>query len=239
MKSRLILFGVFFTLTASSFLSCSKEEALETNAKPSVLLKEVGTENTKVAYAGQDLHLDAEVIAPDRIAHIKLQITRAETNYGWDFIKTYTERYVGLQNADFHEHIDVPDDARTGIYTVLIIVTDERGEKSQDKVDFEISSDPSLPLIKNIAVTTSSSSIIHVSGQIQANNRIKKLEIEVQSSAWTKVFSYTDSDMVGQTAFGLDKHVDISGSPAGHYHVSVTLTDQLDKHTTYSFHFDK
>lgn len=239
MKGRSILYSMFFMLTATAFLSCSKEEAQKVVEKPTVLLKEVGTKNSRVAYAGQDLHLDAEVIASEKIAHIKLQITRAETNYGWDFIKTYTEGYAGLKNAEFHEHVDVPDDARPGIYTVLLIATDERGEKSQDKVDFEVLSDPSLPLIKDISVTTLSLSVIHVSGQIQASNRIKKLEIEVQSSAWTKIFSYTGSGMVGQTAFDLDSNVDISGSPTGHYHVNVTITDQLDKYSVYSFHFDK
>lgn len=225
-------------LAATLLFSCKKDDTPV--AESSVItIKEVGTNNSKVAYTGNDLHLDAEVIAPRKIASIKLQITLAETTYGWDFVKTYTTPYAGLKNADFHEHIDVPENARAGTYTLLIIVTDELGEKTQSKVDFQVIKDLSLPRITEASLKATSTAVLNLSGTIQASNKIARLVVEVQSSAWTREFIYTDAAMVDQTTYRLNNNIDVSSAPSGHYHINVTVVDKAGKQALYTFHLDR
>lgn len=225
-------------LAATCLFSCKKEEAPVAES-PAITIKEVGTNNSKVAYTGNDLHLDAEVIAPSKIASIKLQIMLAETTYGWDFVKTYKTPYAGLKNADFHEHIDVPENAKAGTYTLLIIVTDESGEKTQSKVDFQVIRDLSLPRITEASLKATSNSTLNLTGVIQATNKIARLVVEVQSSAWTREFVYTDAAMVDQSTFRLNKDIDVSSAPAGHYHINVTVVDKAGKQALYAFHLDR
>jgi hypothetical protein len=226
-------------LLATGFLfSCKKDKGL-TPEEAAITVKEVGLNNSKIAYSGNDLHIDATVTAPAKIVNIKVQITLAESNYGWDFVKTYTGAYAGSKNADFHEHIDVPESARAGTYTLLIIVTDELGRKTQAKADFTIIKDLSLPRITNVALKATSASILNISGGINAPNKIAKLVVEVQSSAWTREFIYTDPEMINQTSFPLNKNIDVSSAPAGHYHINISVHDQAGKHALYAFHMDR
>jgi hypothetical protein len=238
MKNKFIKLWVAGLLVATCLFSCKKEEAPIMEG-PTLNIKEVGTNNSKVAYTGNDLHLDAEVIAPSKIASIKLQITLAETTYGWDFIKTYTTPYSGLKNVAFHEHIDVPENARAGTYTLLIIVTDELGKKTQSKVDFQVIKDLSLPRITEASLKATSSLTLNLTGVIQASNKIARLVVEVQSSTWTREFTYTDTNMVNQTSFNLNKNIDVSSAPSGHYHINVTVVDMAGKQALYAFHLDR
>lgn len=239
MKNKIILIGITTFLIAALLSSCSKDDAPVVYEKPTVEISEVGANNSKIAYPGNDLHLEADIVAPGKIANIKLQITLATTNYGWDLVKTYTKNYEGLKNATFHEHVDVPADARAGMYTLVLVVTDEQGQKTLTKTDFEIVKDPSLPVITGISLKTISPTVLNISGTIKAPNKINHLLVEVQSSSWTKPFTFTDVDMVGQTSFVLNKDLDITGAPAGHYHVNVKVIDQAGKSMLYQFHLDR
>jgi hypothetical protein len=236
MKNRLMKLCVAGLLAATCLFSCKKEDApfLE---KPVVTINEVGSNNSRIAYTGNNLHLDAKVKAPGKVASIKLQITLANSNYGWDVVKTYTTPYAGVKNADFHEHIDVPENARPGMYTLLIVVTDEAGEKAQAKVDFEVIKDLSLPSLTGASLKPVSASALNVSGLILAPNKAERVVIEVQLSAWTKEFTYTD--MADQTSFRLNKDIDLSSAPSGHYHINITVFDKAGKQALYAFHLDR
>jgi len=239
MKVGSVLLRFLPLLIAACLFACEKkEDAPAVIEKPTLTINEVGTKNSKVAHAGQDLHIDADISAPGGIRNIKLQITLAETDYGWDFTKTYTDGYEGAKNANFHVHVDVPENVRPGVYTLLIIATDEQGQRTQGKVDFEVKRDPTLPVITGISLTATPS-VLWFSGRITAANKTKKLIVEVQSSAWTREFEYTDGNLFDQTSFMLDWYFDISEAPAGHYHVNITIIDQAGRQMGYHDHFDK
>jgi len=239
MKTRSILLRSLPLLLAVLLFSCAKkEDAPVAIEKPTLTINELGAKNSKVAYPGHDLHIDADISAPGKIRNIKLQITLTKTDFGWDFVKTYTTGYAGAKNANFHQHVDVPENARPGIYTLLLIATDEMGEKAREKVDFEVKRDAALPTITGLALTPKPSAL-HLSGTITAANKIEKLVVEVQSATWTREFEYTDEPMVGRTSFSLDRDIDISDAPNGHYHVNITIIDQAGKRMGYHDHFDK
>lgn len=192
MNRKTLSLSILGLFAVSSFFSCKKEKVRTEVEKPTIEIKEVGLSNSKTVYAGHDLHLEAEVKAPGKIANVKLQITLKSTNYGWDFIKTYTTGYAGLKNADFHEHIDVPENATIGEYEVLIMVTDELGNKVQDKAGFDVKRDLTLPSATGTVINRNGN-LLNVTSAISAPNKLAKVSVEVQSSAWTKMFDYTDA----------------------------------------------
>ncbi len=224
-------------LAVTLILSC-KKHAATVREKPGIEIKEIGLDNSGIAYTNNELHLDARLTAAGRIAEIKVQITLAETNYGWDFVKTYTS-YAGLKDAHFHEHIAVPENARPGKYSLLMVVTDQAGEKTQVKANFEIVRDLSLPRITNAFLDTSNTSMLRFSGLVEATKGISGLIIEVQSSAWTRTVTDTNPAMVDQTRFQLIKDIDLSTAPGGHYHVNISVIDKTGKQAVYAYHFDK
>lgn len=238
MKSNTIILCALEWVIAGLLSSCHKDAASTIIEEPKLMISEVGKNNSKIVYAGQELYWDAHIVAPGRIASIRLQITLTETNYGWDLVKTYTGEYKGAKNAHLHEQIPVPENIRTGVYTLLLSVTDEEGESVQDKVDFEIIREKTLPQISDISLKYTSSSL-NVSGILEAPNRIEKLLVEVQSNKWVKEFKYADAAMVGKTRFSLLQAIDLREAPNGHYHVNITLFDQVGKHMGYHYHFDK
>lgn len=226
-----------FILLAFIF-SCRSETDEPALAAPGLSIEEVGVKNSKIAYPGQDLHIQAAIVAAGKIAEVKLQVTLAGTNYGWDYIQSYP-RYNNLINAGFHEHIDIPADAKPGIYTLLLIVKDQLGQKVQGKVDFEIVKDPALPLISNVSYKLVTPDLIEIQSDFYALNKVERSEVEVQSSVWTKNYVFRDSLMAGTTVFRFNERLDISGSPAGHYHINIKLVDGAGKNAVYQIHWDK
>ncbi|RZK40935.1 MAG: DUF4625 domain-containing protein [Pedobacter sp.] len=237
MNNSLVLKGMILLCSISIFISCKKEPITATES-PNLEIKEVGTANSRIVYAGQDLHLDAEIKAPQKIASVKVQITLKATNYGWSFIKTYTDGYQGSKNVRFHEHIDVPENALAGIYDLLMIATDENGNKTQSITNFEIKRDASLPSATGTLLKLSGNTLT-VSTNVSAPNKLAKIAVQLQSPSWTRQFEYIDSDLVGSTNYAFNKVIDLSEAPNGHYHVNIRILDQTGKFITYSPHFDK
>ncbi len=64
MKTRIIFIAMVFT-TSLFFTSCKKDDKII--PKPVITLIELGHENSKIAYVGSELHIDAEIIAEGKI----------------------------------------------------------------------------------------------------------------------------------------------------------------------------
>jgi len=225
---------VGFTILA--FASCNKDEDII--QQPTIEGLEVGHDNNQTAYPGSDLHLDAEILAPGTIASIKLEI-HPEAGEGWTFEKVYTTGYAGVKNADFHEHIDVPDDAAVGEYHLHLVVTDNAGNTAEAESHLEIVVDPTLPSIAGFEVEfEAAKGELHVEGDITAKHEIAEISVEVHGGDYEKEFE-VDGDYVGKTEFHLHKHFDISDAPAGHYHVHLRIKDQANKEREFEGHFDK
>ena len=68
--TKLILFASIFLLMISA---CKKEEET-TPPKPDVTISELGYENSKIGYAGTDLHIEAEIVAEGNIDKVTIEI---------------------------------------------------------------------------------------------------------------------------------------------------------------------
>ncbi len=232
-QSYIALFAVILFAAA-----CSKDKE-EVLAPPSLSDVEIGSGNNKTGYAGGDIHIEAEITAPAKIASVKVSI-HPEAGSGWEFDTTYTEGFAGLLNAELHKHIHIPAEAPTGDYHLDIVVTDQQGRTASVESDIVIVLDPTLPTLENFEVELSEDGTdLHIEGDIHAENKIAKVEVEIHGGDWEKEVEYTDEAMVGQTDYNLHKHIDITDAPAGHYHVHVKITDQAGKEREFEDHFDK
>lgn len=114
--------------------SCNKEE---NPAKPIVNLTEVGHDNEKVAMRGDDMHLEADILAEGLIKRIDVEIHQENGTY--EIEKSYTEgKYVGVKNVEFHEHIDIPADAPLGEYHLHFTVTDQKGQTTLAEAHIDV-----------------------------------------------------------------------------------------------------
>jgi len=221
------------------FSACQKEDA--EYPSPTITALKIGSNDSKTAYTEHDLHLEALVEAPGKIAAINVQITRTVPGFGWTFTKTYSSGYAGLKNAEFHEHLDVPEDARVGDYELLLLVTDAQGKSTTTTGRFTIVRDSTLPTIAGLRIqlnTPPTGAELLMTGLVTAPNKIASIQVEVQSATWKKEFSLNDGDMVGQASYNLSKKFDISAAPKGHYHTYVNLKDQSGKAIGFDNHFD-
>lgn len=160
MNTRIFLIAIAFT--ASLFLtSCDKDD--ESNPKPVVTLTELGYENSKIGYAGTDLHIEADIVAEGTIDKVSIEIhpegeheksTSEILDEGeWEVDTTYT-KFSGLKNTTFHEHLDIPVYADTGHYHFHITVTDMDGQQTTVEEEIEIQQ-PDDPVAPEISITDS------------------------------------------------------------------------------------
>jgi hypothetical protein len=144
---------LFLIFTATS---CKKEE--KTNL-PSIIITELGYENTKTAFPGSDLHMEATIVAEGKIASIIVEI-HPEGEHSlksgssllagsWGFDSTYTGKYAGVKNTEFHEHIEIPATADTGHYHFHFILTDMEGNQSavEEELHITIPTDREAPVV--------------------------------------------------------------------------------------------
>jgi hypothetical protein len=130
MKRTVLMIALLYSVTF--FTSCTDKK----DEKPTIDIHELGYENSKKVKAGEELHIDAEVVANNKIDKIRIEIHHDGddhkskllflNNDEWAFDSTYTE-YAGLKNAEFHKHIKVPAHAEAGHYHFQFSVSDQEG----------------------------------------------------------------------------------------------------------------
>jgi hypothetical protein len=138
--SKKLFFGTMF-LVGLSMLALTSCDKNETPAKPTVTITEVGSHDTPegVIAAGDDLHLEAEIVAEGKIAEISV-VLHQEEGSSFEITKTYgaDSKYYDLKNADFHEHIDIPANAPLGKYHLHLTVKDREGQTATAEAELEI-----------------------------------------------------------------------------------------------------
>lgn len=127
--------------TLLSFTACHDEDEAEKAKAPVIQLTEVGHDNEKHAHPGDDLHLEGDIIAEGLIKSILVEIHQEDGDYEMEFkyddAKQYS-KYIGVRNCEFHEHIDIPEDAPLGEYHLHVIVTDQQGQTGSAKSELTI-----------------------------------------------------------------------------------------------------
>ena len=240
MKQYISKFAAVFTVIAfSSLTSCSNDDD-NAVVMPTldVTLTEVGHGGTPPhAHAGEDLHLEAEILAEAKIASVTVEIhSETDTNVP-DIIAAFSD-YNGLINATFHKHIDIPAAQPAGLYHLHLTVTDTEGNTKTAESELEIlaaeeNSEITIALTEIGHGTIGSSHAhagedIHVEGVITSVHAIATVAIEIhnESDANAPEITAEYTNYAGQTAANFHEHLFIPATqPAGHYHFHITVID--------------
>ncbi|MBK9291883.1 MAG: DUF4625 domain-containing protein [Bacteroidetes bacterium] len=132
---------VVIILALFTFTACNKDDQ-----KPSIKNLEIGYDNSGQVVAGEELHLEAEILAPEKIERVELEIHKEGGHkslrlvFGageWHLEKVY-DKFKGLKDTDFHEHVDVPADAPAGDYHLHLSVIDQKGNKAEAEGELRV-----------------------------------------------------------------------------------------------------
>jgi len=142
MKSNVLFIAILFA-AGLFFASCNNDD--DVTPKPVIDLTELGYENSKIGYAGTELHIEAEIVAEGKIDVVTIEIHPEGEHEGgrtydedeWEVDTIYT-KFSGLKNTTFHEHLDIPISADTGHYHFHIIVTDMEGNQARAEKELEV-----------------------------------------------------------------------------------------------------
>ncbi len=131
-----LLFALLITFSISS----CEDDADPLLPKPAIENVELGSGNNRIAVIGRDFHLNADIVAGDKIdlVQVKIEQLEGESYAGdWGFELTW-EQYKGAKNTNVHQHFDIPEDAVEGKYQFIIIVTDENGTVLEEKAEIQL-----------------------------------------------------------------------------------------------------
>ena len=132
MKINSIVRFLFLVTLVIAFAACHKNPTA-----PVITLTEVGHENSFKAEQGDDMHLEADIVAEGLIKSIHVEMHKESGSY--EIEKDYTSgKYIGVKNTEFHEHIDIPADAPLGEYHLHFTVVDNEGQTAMAEAHIEI-----------------------------------------------------------------------------------------------------
>lgn len=223
-------FLIVATLFALNIAACTKdiEQISITNI-------EVGHDN--IAFKGMPLHVEIDIIAPERIRSVSIAIHSESVNNGWKFNQLYLE-YDGLLNVTFHKDIDIPDLVTPGIYHFLFTVVDHSGQSKEIETNFELKDKPTnASQISGLeAHVAQGGKDLHITAHITSPNKIDKVVIEIEGPMEKEL---TYDKMRGETHFDFSEHIDIAQFPVGHYDFHFTVVDLQGNKIEQKGHFNK
>lgn len=238
-------------LSITLFTSCSSDD----NSNPvtgsiEINLTEVGHATPAHAHAGEDLHLEAEILASQKIATVSVELQH-ESNSSAPIIRTSFTDYAGLLNATFHKHIDIPATQPSGHYHLRLTVTDQDGNSKTETADVEVlpAGDEStieieLTELGHGTIATAHAHAgedMHIEGHIHSSNPVATIEIEMHHESNTSApeIMQTFSNYAGQTEVDFHEHIAIpANQPAGEYHFHITVTDNQGNSKTAEYHLE-
>ena len=130
------------------FTSCSSDDIEIELSEPTISNVEIGLSNNEIGVIGRDFHLNAEIVAGDKIDLVQVNFDpiECETYDGtWSYELSWDE-FKGVKNATVHKHFDIPEDAVEGLYNFTIIVNDENGTTLEEKRNITIYKAENLPV---------------------------------------------------------------------------------------------
>ncbi len=169
MNTKIKFLAIFFSIVIMAIVqSCNKVP------KPVISNLEIGLNNSHVAYAGADLHLQADIVAEGTINKITVEIHQEEGSS--DEIVVEYDEFEGLKNTTFHKHVDIPATTPLGKYHCHITVTDMEGNSTtvEEEITIQELVDTEAPVLIISSAPTdgqvfTNGQTISISGHAQDN----------------------------------------------------------------------
>ncbi|WP_418513050.1 DUF4625 domain-containing protein [Corallibacter sp.] len=248
-----------FAFLGIALFSCSSDDDnaifLPNSSAPEISNFEYGEGSAHstdpIAYKGSDIHLEAEIYAENVISSISVDIHAHDLEAGpgetpWDFEQTFNDANYQVINADFHEHIDIPNNIPAGEYHITLTVVDALGNSTEIEGHIDILEPISLTDI-SIDATVQRGSEIHAEFMVNAIHGIHNITVDIHAHGltvgageieWDFENVYTDG-YHGLTEVEFHNHIDVPATaPAGEYHALFTVEDEEGNTFEYETHID-
>ncbi|MGF1585099.1 MAG: DUF4625 domain-containing protein [Bacteroidales bacterium] len=229
-----------FVLTA---VSCEKDEDIK---MPEILDFELGHDNSKTGYLGSDFHIEANIIAENNIDIIEIEIhyegvhtksiriANGDDHHHWE-IDTIYDKFRGLKNTTFHEHIKIPLNAEPGEYHFHFKVIDMEGYTAEIEEDLIIK-EPEVTEVPVITITSSpsggqtfsSDQTIIISGTVTHSLGVRGLYIGLVRSDT----DYTDGQVNSRNSITLLHTHDFDNPANVSFEASVKVGAEYDNNIT-------
>ncbi|NBL65914.1 DUF4625 domain-containing protein [Flavobacterium sp. NST-5] len=248
MKNTTKFLGIFAVVLSTFFVSCSSDDNNDMIANNiEIDLTEVGSANSGQATAGQDLHLEGEILASQKIATVVVELHHETDTNAPEITQTFTN-YNGQLNATFHEHILIPANQPAGHYHLHFTVVDQNGNSESVDRDVEIISASALFSVNLTEFGHGTpgnyhghpGQDLHIEGVITSVNPISTISIEMhhETNASAPHIEAVYTDYAGQTNVNFHKHLLIpANQPTGDYHVHFTVSDNQGNSQEFDYEF--
>lgn len=234
MNSKTILFGALF-VCASFFITSCKKDTPDTEA-PSINSVEEPLMNDTL-FTGSELHVEANISDNEALSQLKIDVHAAEDghNHGKVDGSAYWETVVILDlsgaSTSVHEHIDIPADAASGKYHVILTAVDKAGNQSEiveRDIFIQNSGDQIAPIVTITSPspneTISLGAGINVSAILTDNIALEDADLRLLLGS-TVVFE-TEITLSG-TEFNLNQNIPTNTLAAGTYTLELIVRDAV------------
>ena len=234
MNSKNILFGAL-CLCASLFISSCKKDTPDTQAPKITAVEEPAMNDTLLT--GSELHIEASISDNDELSQLKIDVHAAEDghNHGKVDASAYWETVVLVDlsgaSTSVHEHIDIPADAASGTYHVILSAVDKAGNQSEiveRDVYIQNSGDQLAPIVTITSPsqndTIALSAGLNVTAILTDNVALEDADLILLSGS--SVVYETEIALSG-TEFNLNQSIPISNLPAGNYTIELIVRDAV------------
>lgn len=215
--------------------SCDNDDDPTTNGNIEFKDMEFGHDNEKVGTIGDDLHLECKITSSSKITGINVTLVKDANN---NVEKSYTNnKYIGVKNTTFHEHLDLPETLTEGEYECTITVTNAEGAVKSIKEKITLKKkivDPNAPKIENLKVNTmegTPNGKLTITANIETKDPVDEIEIEFHGD---KEHEMEVDGFKGKSgSFTFTKEITIPAEcQAGEYHIHFTVKDDKGRETT-------
>lgn len=178
---------LLYTFVFAFILSSCEDDPDPILPVPIISNVEIGSGNNHIGVIGRDFHLNADIIAGDKVdlVQVKIEPIEGETYSGdWSFEVTW-EQFKGAKNTNLHKHFDIPEDALEGKYEFIIIVTDENGTILEEKAEIQIVDASNLevdPILYIWMITTDQGDFHYVNETLVNPENVEFSKDEILSS---------------------------------------------------------
>ncbi|HEY9551606.1 MAG TPA: DUF4625 domain-containing protein [Prevotella sp.] len=242
--NKTVIYGAFAALlsvfTLSSLTSCSNDDDNSQSAKLEIAKTELGKENKKEAIVGSDLHVECEIVAEAKIKGIKVSLKQKDGKVVLEKDFGSNKSYVGVMNANFHEHLNLGHELAAGVYDFTMTVTDGNGQvKTWNEKLTLTAADANAPKIEITTpnaqnMTAAAGSKYTVEAVVTVTSAVKEIELEFHGK---KEFPIEVADYNGKTGkINFKKEITVpADAEPGDYHLHFTVVDENGKKTTTGF----
>lgn len=178
---------LIFNLLLTFLFSSCEDDPEPVLPIPTMENVEIGSGNNHIGVIGRDFHLNADIVAGDKIdlVQVKIEPIAGETYAGnWSFEVTW-EQFKGAKNANVHQHFDIPEDAVEGKYEFIILVTDENGTFLEERAEIQIVAPSNLevdPILYIWMITTDQGDFHYVNEDLINPENVEFSKDEILSS---------------------------------------------------------